>query len=507
MNPPPDLAALYNACLSGPGTGKLTAYPVSCYLSSPYHIYCEEFAPETEREPMTAYQQLLFDSGKAHEQRVIATLYPDIVPIHYVDHKEGFRMLLDEMVKGSDALYRMPVFYLPEDLQGEPDILERSDDHTSVFGPYHYCVKEIKSAKNITEEHILQAAFYNYILGKIQDYTPPAFSLINRDMEETCYAYADYERKLKLCVEGSRAILEGRETPTPTYGSCGWPWSNYCDQQAEAIGDVSLVAEVGPGRKAVLVPAGFATVEDVVKASTEELTALKGIGVPTAHKMLRSSQAINQGTPIIIDLDEIKLPEKPVEIFLDLEGTDHREIELEVTQVDYLIGIIIRKEGQEEFRPFIAHHWDQEAKMFHEFLEYLASVEDCVIYHWHDYERWHLAQLAERHGIPQELKDKLEESRIDLHKMLTKAVVPPTYGNKLKEVAGYLGFEWRHEGVDALESVAMYLEYAKDNEANKDKLQLILDYNEDDCRATRVVKDWLVQLKRKGDIELQELST
>jgi uncharacterized protein len=212
--------------------------------------------------------------------------------------------------------------------------------------------------------------------------------------------------------------------------------------------------------------------------------------------MLRSSQAIIQGTPIIIDLDEIKLPEKPVEIFLDLEGTDHREIELEVTQVDYLIGLIIRKEGQEEFRPFIAHHWDQEAKMFHEFLDYLASVEDCVIYHWHDYERRHLVQLADRHGISEELKQKLESSRIDLHRMLTKAVVPPTYGNKLKEVADYLGFKWRHEEVDALESVAMYLEYAKDNEANEDKLKLILDYNEDDCRATIVVKDWLVDLKR-----------
>jgi len=444
---------------------------------------------------MTAYQQLLFDSGKAHEQRVVATLYPDIVPIHYVDDKEGFRMLLDEMAKGSDALYRMPVYYLPEDLQGEPDILERSDDHPSVFGPYHYCVKEIKSAKNITEEHILQAAFYNYILGKIQDYTPPAFSLINRDLEESCYVYADYESKLKLCIEGSRAILEGKETPTPTYGSCGWPWSTYCDEQAEAARDVSLVAEVGPGRKSVLVPEGFLTVEDVSQASIEDLTALKGIADRTANKIKRSAQAITQANPIILDFNAIDFPEKPVEIFLDLEGTDHREIELEVTQVDYLIGLLIREGDKEEFRPFIAHHWDQEAKMFHEFLDYLSSVEDCVIYHWHDYERRHLAQLAERHGIPQELKDKLESSRIDLHRVVTRAVVFPTYGNKLKDIANYLGFEWRHEEVNALESVAMYLEYAKDNEAHRDKLKLIIDYNEDDCRATIVVKDWLLKLK------------
>jgi len=409
-------------------------------------------------------------------------------------------MLLDEMAKGSDALYRMPVFYLPEDLQGEVDILERSYDHPSVFGPYHYFVKEIKSAKNITEEHILQAAFYNYILGKIQDHTPPAFSLINRDLEETSYDYADYESKLKLCIEGSRAILEGRETPTPTYGSCGWPWSSYCDQQAGAISDVSLVAEVASGRKAVLVPAGFATVEDVAQASIEDLTALKGIADKTANKIKRSAQAITQANPIIFNLNAIDFPEKPVEIFLDLEGTDHREIEFEVTQVDYLIGLLIREGDKEEFRSFIAHHWDEEAKMFHEFLDYIASVEDCVIYHWHDYERQHLAQLAERHGISEALKNKLEGSRIDLHRVTTRAVVFPTYSNGLKDIANYLGFEWRHEEVDALESVAMYLEYAKDNKAHQDKLNLILDYNEDDCRATIVVKDWLVQLKRKGGV-------
>lgn len=83
--------------------------------------------------------------------------------------------------------------------------------------------------------------------------------------------------------------------------------------------------------------------------------------------------------------------------------------------------------------------------------------------------------------------------------MLSKSVVPPTYGNKLKEVASYLGFEWRHEDVDALESVAMYFEYANDNEAYEDKLKLILDYNEDDCRATKVVKDWLSKL-REGEL-------
>ena len=88
MTARPNLDTLFNICLLGPGTGRLSAYLVSCYLSSPYYIYCEHFVPQDERETMTAYQQLLFNSGKAHEQKVIATLYPDIVPIQCISTQE-----------------------------------------------------------------------------------------------------------------------------------------------------------------------------------------------------------------------------------------------------------------------------------------------------------------------------------------------------------------------------------------------------------------------------------
>lgn len=402
---------------------------------------------------------------------------------------------MEEMRNGVPVIYGAPVFYLPEDMQGEADILERSDEDHSLFGSYHYRVKEIKLAKNIKEEHIIQAAFYNYILYKIQGFLPTSFSLINRDMEETVYAYEEYESKLKVALEGTLAIIDRREVPSPTRGSCGWPWDIYCDEQAEDVNDVSLVAGVGQSKKVALVSAGFTKVDDVARASEEDLQTLKGIGTATARKIKYSAQAISQGEPVILDLNAIDLPERSVEIFIDLEGTVHPDSELDVPQVDYLIGLLIRQGGQEEYLPFVAHHWDQEGKMFHEYVDYLGTVEDCVIYHWHDYERWHLDQLAERHGISAELRDKMDNARIDLHKVATRAVVFPTYSNSIKDVAYYLGFEWQHEDVDALESVAMYLEYAQDNDAHKDKLKLILDYNEDDCRATMVVKDWLVKLK------------
>jgi len=130
-------------------------------------------------------------------------------------------MLLKGMNEGVSVLCGLPAFYLPEGLRGIFDVLERRDTAPSIFGPYHYVVKEIKLAKNIQKHHTYQAAFYNYILGKIQEYTPPVFYMINRDYEESEVDYDEAE--LLGMLEDIREILEGKEV-SPTYGACEWPW-------------------------------------------------------------------------------------------------------------------------------------------------------------------------------------------------------------------------------------------------------------------------------------------
>jgi uncharacterized protein len=54
-----------------------------------------------------------------------------------------------------------------------------------------------------------------------------------------------------------------------------------------------------------------------------------------------------------------------------------------------------------------------------------------------------------------------------------------------------MGYKWKHPDVNALESIALYFQYVENPDKNKDKMQKVIDYNEDDCRATMLVKDWL----------------
>ena len=163
----------------------------------------------------------------------------------------------------------------------------------------------------------------------------------------------------------------------------------------------------------------------------------------------------------------------------------------EVIQVDYLIGALVRIGSKENYLPFVAHDLDHEKEMLFTFLDFMKKQNDYVIYHYHHYEKTHLDKMMTKYEVDQKTKNMIFDHMVDVYKIATDSVAFPTYGNGLKPVAKFLGFAWRHKDVDATGSIALYLEHVANPDENKDKLQLILDYNEDDCIATRVIKDWL----------------
>lgn len=483
-----DINRIYESCLSLATGDRITARTIYNYIVSPFVVHCDKFGPEDKKDPMTQYQELLFEQGRMHERQVIETAYPEAEKVEYTTLEEGFRIFLEEMNRGVRVLCGLPAFYLPEGLMGIFDVVERRDTEPSIFGPYHYVVKEIKLAKNIQKHHIYQVAFYNYILGKIQGYTSPVFYVINRDYEESEVAYDEAE--LLGILEDIREILRGKEV-TPTYGACEWPWETYNNEEAIRRRDVSLVSGVGPSFKQKLMEMRICTVDDLAKTSLEDLVKIKGIGVKTAKKFSLNSRALILENCICLGV--CQFPEKRTEIFLDLEGTGEQVADEELVAMDYLIGVLTRKDGKEQYTPFIAHGLDKEGEMFGQFVKWLLKQNDFIIYHWHHYERVHLARLAERYALADRIRRAILENMRDLYRDAIVCFAFPTYGNGLKEVASYMGYKWKHPDVNALESIALYFEYVADPHKNKDKMQKVIEYNEDDCRATMLAKDWLKQ--------------
>ena len=486
---------IYSRCLSGPSKGSLTAQNVSLYHASPFTIYCENFISPEEKDPISPYRELLLERGREHERRVIETAFPSCKQFDYETPEEGFRRLLDEMASGADVIAGPPLFYLPENMGGIADILEKRTDHPSVFGNYHYIVTEIKQARRIKNEHIIQVAFYTCVLAKIQGHLPAIFRIINHDMETREYPFSDYETDLRIAVKGTQAILDGLERPTATYNAAEWPWERYINHEAIRMRDVSLVGQVGPRMKEKLASRGFRKIWDISSASVEALRAIQGISDATAKKLILNAKAIMKNKPIPIDLSDLHFPPTCVEIFLDMEGTDEPDLEGATDAVDYLIGVIVHAGGRDEYHPFIAHKLEDEGKTFCDFMSFLKKHNDYVIYHWHNYEHWHMKRLAERHNLVEEADKFILSRMVDLHKVATRAFAFPTYTNGLKDIAAYLHFKWRHVDINALDAIAYYLKYQTDPDRYREKIRAVIDYNEDDCRATKAIKDWLVEQK------------
>ena len=165
--------------------------------------------------------------------------------------------------------------------------------------------------------------------------------------------------------------------------------------------------------------------------------------------------------------------------------------------IDYLIGLLVRSDGQEEYIPFVAHNLKDEKMMFYEFLRWVLGQKDYIIYHWHNYERTHIQRLVERYGLSTEAEPIFANMR-DLYKDATSSFAFPTYGNGLKQIAAYIGYKWKHADVNAMESIALYFQYIQEPAKNKEKLEKVIDYNKDDCMATMLIKDWL-ELESKND--------
>ena len=197
-------------------------------------------------------QSILLDQ---YEDQV-AKEYRELIPTNFKQiqiptMKEKFKMCLDEMInKKTKIIHDAPLFYLPANMLGKPDTLERRKGK-SIFGSHHYIIKEVKSAKIIQEHHILQAAFYNLLIGRIQRYIPKEFYVINGDKKERSYLWCDWELSLVVTLKNIMKILQQKWKPSPFYNRTPYPWSEYGNKIAIKNGGITLINGIKEKREQI----------------------------------------------------------------------------------------------------------------------------------------------------------------------------------------------------------------------------------------------------------------
>ena len=485
-----DLKAIFVLHADENRSPSIKAHIIQNFAESPINVWCDYHADANVKDPITEFQELMFSNGKKHHNFVNETLFHGAVSLPFTSEANGFKQVLELMNDEADGILDMPLICKDLDISGRPDIMRKVAVESSVFGSHSYEIIEIKSAINIKTSHILQAAIYNRMIGKIQEFTPPVFYVINGDLEEFPYYTEEWDERLDEKIQELIDVINGGKV-APTLRGARWPWESYVNNLAIEANDVSLIPGIKARRREHLVDTGFQTVSEIAEASTEDLVDVKGIGNSTAEKMIACAKALTSQS-IFIKQPVPEFPKAVTEAFIDLEGSNLYRSESGSAMVNYLIGTVVKKNNSaDEFVSFFADTPDQEADNTKAFFEWASSLEDPVFYHWHDYEHRELKSMGEGFNIDNEIVEFVLDGLIDLRPIVLKAYAFPIYKEGLKEIAQYLGFNWRLDDVDAMGSIALFSNFVQSEGTDIESKIKILTYNEDDCTATGFIFDWL----------------
>ena len=163
----------------------------------------------------------------------------------------------------------------------------------------------------------------------------------------------------------------------------------------------------------------------------------------------------------------------------------------------YLHGFVVRKDGDtagEQFVWFFADDATPEAERaaFAQAIEFFRTAQPAVTYYYSKYERTFYRKLQARYPdvcTSEEIETLFDPARaVDLYNdVVTKATEWPTRDHSIKTLASYLGFRWRDTNPSGAASIEWYHRWIETRDPSVKTR--ILEYNEDDCIATRVLLD------------------
>ncbi len=193
--------------------------------------------------------------------------------------------------------------------------------------------------------------------------------------------------------------------------------------------------------------------------------------------------------------EPVHFPKTDLELFFDLEADP-------LGNICYLHGFIERRSGDNTSERFIHFFADEpgelgEKQAFADAWLYLQDCQPCTIFYYSKYERTIYRKLGEKYPddcTEEEIEALFSPERaIDLYSdVVLKVTEWPTRDFSIKTLADCLGFEWRDTHPSGAASVEWFHRWIETG----DPLirQRILEYNEDDCRAIRVLRDAITNL-------------
>ncbi len=403
------------------------------------------------------------------------------------DMDDAFNRTLDLMRQGASTIYGAVL--IDGHWAARPDILERVEGRSN-FGDYYYVpvdIKRLSDPRSIRDQHKMQGSFYAELLDALQGAKPTNGYIMTPDGVVMRYDLASFEAEYHLTLDKIERILEGEEPGHVLTSGCkASPFFNVCLDEELGCDDLSILNRIHRGEVSELKREGIDTVLQLASANLEVLST-KIMEMSYERLMFLQRQAIALKERMHDIVERIEFEDARVELFFDIESDPVRDL-------DYLFGVL-RVEHlddgttNEKYHAFVARKEEDERKAWDDFTAFLSDNQFAPVYHYGWYEISVCAKLIERFGAPDGAIESWRNNFVDLNAVLRPAVIFPLSFYSLKDIAQYIGFQWRSEDAGGVNSIRWFHEWL--DKGNESMMQKIIQYNEDDVRATKVLKDWL----------------
>ena len=462
-----------------------------------------------ERDEINPFVQLLWEKGSVFEKELISK-YADDPDFEFIDLSmykldEKEQKTLEAMDRGVPLIYSARI--QQDGLLGDPDLLRKEGEG--------YIAGDIKSGAALEggydtgspkKHYAVQLALYTDILER-KGWSPGRYAFVwDINRQEVLYDLAApngkrnprsfWEDYLAFLDQATQIVADTDATLPAASAACKLCyWYSSCRKRLVDIGDLTLIPELGRSKRDAMIAhipnLSIFAAKNPTDFVSGKKTLFPGVGPDSLAKFHRRALLLVGGEDAQpYTTAPIQLPETQIELFFDLEVDVMRDI-------CYLHGFVERRHGDSDTERFVHFFVDRpepdyEERAFEAAWSYIQSMQPCAIFYYSKYERTIYRNLQKKYPrvcSEEDIEVMFHPSTsIDLYfDVVKKATEWPTYDHSIKTLAKYLGFDWRDTHPSGAASIEWYDRWVKTGDP--EVRQRILDYNEDDCIATRVLLD------------------
>jgi predicted RecB family nuclease len=500
------------------------------FLVSPFASWMDRYYLEhpdkITRDPKDESLQLIAETGNQHEARVLAEMKQTVAGIVEISMKDP--LAFDKTKDAINA--KTQIIYQGKLVNG---IFEGFTDFLQLDQNGEYVVWDTKVACSPKPYYAIQLCCYSEMLAATCGTDlPERFGIILGTGEEVLFRVDDFIHYYRRVRDSFLALQDGftgdfKDRPEPMARANHGRWTSHADAYLDERDHLVRVAGISVGQIRKLNDAGIQRLEQLATANG---IAVKKMAEPTLKKLTAQAklqhetredrkanpdarprfQVLNATGPNGEPIGLASLPAAhPADVFFDMEGYP-----LMLGGLEYLFGAstIDSVTGEIKFQDWWAHDRDQEKLAVEAFVDWVfarwLANPGMHIYHYAAYEVSAVRRLSTRHDTRQDEVDQLLRNNVfvDLYQIVRKGLMIGEDSYSIKSVERLYRPKRSTQVATAADSIVQYAHWIASQEpqtwTNSGILKGIRDYNEDDCKSTVELAQWLRAVATKHNVEL-----